>query len=204
MHIFFSGIGGAGIGPLAEIAFQAGYEVSGSDKQMSAYIKVLKEKGIKDISTIQSYENISKVHNQKPIDWLVYSSAVTLEDPNSPELKFAKDHNIKFTKRDELINQIVLDNNLKLIAVAGTHGKTTTTAMLVWMAYRLNLDVSYLLPAKTSFAELGKFSPTSQYFIIEADEFDRNFLKFKPYHSIITGLAWDLLMLQLNYTPANR
>ena len=95
MHIYFSGIGGAGIGPLAEIAMKAGYEVSGSDKQSSSYIEALKKDGITDIYISQSYETIEKVHSQHPIDWLVYTSALTIEQPNSPEIRFAKDNNIK-------------------------------------------------------------------------------------------------------------
>ena len=69
MHIFFSGIGGTAIGPLALIAKQAGYEVSGSDKQNSKYIEYLQKKGIKDITIGQSYEDIAVAHNKQAIDW---------------------------------------------------------------------------------------------------------------------------------------
>jgi UDP-N-acetylmuramate--alanine ligase len=85
MHIYFSGIGGAGISPLAQIARQAGYEVSGSDAQDSAYIHYLREHGITDIHIGQSREDIANVHAAKPIDLLVRSSAVPDE---SPELQF--------------------------------------------------------------------------------------------------------------------
>src|SRR5688572_33503282 len=91
MHIFFSGIGGAGIGPLALIAKQAGYEVSGSDKQESQYTAALVAQGV-DLHIGQSHEQIKALHAKKPIDWLVYSSAVPKEDPNHPELAFAKEH----------------------------------------------------------------------------------------------------------------
>lgn len=191
MHIYFSGIGGAGIGPLAQIAKQAGYEVSGSDKQHSAYIDYLKQNGISNIVIGQTEENIAKIHADKPIDWLVYTSALPMENPNAPELLFCKSQNIKNTKRDELLNKILQDKNLKLIAIAGTHGKTTTTAMTTWLFKQLNIPVSYILPAKTSFAEMGYYDENSQYFIYEADEFDRNFLSFSPYISLITGVSWD-------------
>ncbi len=191
MHIYFSGIGGAGIGPLALVARQAGYDVSGSDKQDSNYISYLKAHGITDIHIGQRYEDITAAHDTKPIDWFVYSSAVAIEQPNAPELQFCRDQAIKMSKRDELLNQILQDKQLKLLAIAGTHGKTTTTAMAVWLMQQLNIPISYLLPAKTSFADTGAYTPGSEYFVYEADEFDRNFLAFEPNLSIITGVDWD-------------
>lgn len=191
MHIYFSGIGGAGIGPLAEIALKAGYEVSGSDKQNSSYIEALKKEGVKDIVIDQSYDSIKRIHERHPIDWVVYTSALTIEQPNSEELAFAKDNRIKVSKRDQLINTIVEDKRLSLVAVAGTHGKTTTTAMIVWLCHRHNIPLSYLLPAKTSFGPMGLYDKDSRFFVIEADEFDRNFLYFEPWLSVITGVSWD-------------
>ena len=191
MHIYFSGIGGAGIGPLAEIAMQSGYEVSGSDKQHSAYIDSLKKAGITDIAIDQSYEHIAMVHSTHPIDWLVYSSALPMEQPDAPEIRFAMDNQIRHSKRDELINTIAKDKKLSIIAVAGTHGKTTTTAMIVWLCYQLQVPISYLLPAKTSFGPMGRYLSGSCYLVIEADEFDRNFLNFEPWLSVITGVSWD-------------
>lgn len=191
MHIFFSGIGGTAIGPLALIAKQAGYEVSGSDKQDSQYIQYLKNHGITDINIGQSHEDIERIHNQSPIDWFVYTSALPIEQPNAPELVFCKAHNIKMSKRDELINKILEDTNLKLIAIAGTHGKTTTTAMAIWLFKQLQIPVSYSVGAKISFGEMGEYDPKSEFFVYEADEFDRNFLAFRPFMSLITGIDWD-------------
>jgi UDP-N-acetylmuramate--alanine ligase len=191
MHIYFSGIGGAGIGPLALIASESGYTVSGSDKQDSQYIDYLREHGITNIHIGQTKEIIQKVHEETPIDWFVYTSALPLENPNAPELLFCKEEGIKSSKRDELLNEILENKDLRLIAVAGTHGKTTTTAMVVWLFTQLEAPVSYLLPAKTSFAELGAYNPDSHYFVYEADEFDRNFLAYEPTISIITGVSWD-------------
>lgn len=191
MHIYFSGIGGAGIGPLAMVALQAGYEVSGSDKQDSQYIQYLRKHGVDNVHIGQSHEAISLAHSLSPIDWFVYTSALPLENPNAPELLFCKDQSIKTSKRDELLNQILLDTGQQMIAIAGTHGKTTTTAMVTWLFKQLGSPASYLLPAKTSFAEMGQFDPTAQYLIYEADEFDRNFLAFQPAISLITGVTWD-------------
>ena len=191
MHVFFSGIGGTGIGPLALIAHQAGYHVSGSDKQASNYIEYLQAQGLEDIHIGQSKKSIEAIHAKKPIDWLVHSSAVHIENPNHPELVFARENNIKTSKRDELLNQILKDKKLKLIAIAGTHGKTTTTAMVIWLFKQLGLPISYSVGAKISFGDMGAYDPKSQYFVYECDEYDRNFLSFHPYLSLITGIAHD-------------
>jgi len=191
MHIFFSGIGGAGIGPLAMIAKQAGYEVSGSDKQDSQYIAHLKKQGIDQITIGQTTEQIAAEHDRSPIDWYVYSSAVSKEQPDAPELVFCREQNIHMSKRDELLNKILEDKKLKLIAIAGTHGKTTTTAMAIWLLKQLNIPLSYLLPAKSSFADMGSYDPASEYFVYECDEYDKNFLSYTPYLALIAGIDWD-------------
>lgn len=191
MHIYFSGIGGTGIGPLALTAKRAGYEVSGSDKQDSQYIQYLKKHGLADIHIGQGYEQIAKVHTTKPIDWFVYSSAVVIENAEAPELKFCHDNNIKTSKRDELLNQIIRDKNLKLIAIAGTHGKSTTTAMIVWLFKQIGVPISYNVGAKLSFGDMGEFNTGSDFFVYEADEFDRNFLAFEPYLAVISGVSYD-------------
>jgi UDP-N-acetylmuramate--alanine ligase len=188
MHIYFSGIGGAGIGPLAQIAHQAGYKVSGSDQQNSQYIEYLRKHGVTNVHVGQTQEAIAAVHDKYPIDWFVYSSSIK---PGHPELEFCHDQGIKTSKRDELLNQIISDKKLKLIAVAGTHGKTTTTAMAIWLFKQLGLPVSYSVGAKLSFGDMGQYAKGSEYFIYEADEFDRNFLAFEPHISLITGVSWD-------------
>jgi UDP-N-acetylmuramate--alanine ligase len=191
MHIYFSGIGGTAIGPLALIAKQAGYDVSGSDKQDSQYIDYLRKHGISDITIDQSRAAIQAAHEKQPIDWLVYTSALTLENPDAPELAYSTEIGIRTSKRDELLNQIIQEKGLKLIAVAGTHGKTTTTAMVIWLFKQLGLPVSYSVGAKIGFGEMGEFDPASEYFVYECDEFDRNFLAFEPHISLITGVSWD-------------
>ncbi len=191
MHIFFSGIGGTGIGPLALVAKQAGYTVSGSDKQDSLYIDYLRKHDIHDIAIGQSYESIAAAHQQEPIDWYVYSSAVGIEQPNAPEFTFCRENGIRMSKRDELLNEIVIEKNLKLLAIAGTHGKTTTTAMAIWLAKQLEMPIGYILPAKSSFADMGGLDDGAEYFIYECDEFDRNFLHYNPEISVITGIDWD-------------
>lgn len=151
MHIYFSGIGGAGISSLALMAKQAGYEVSGSDKQDNHNLHYLREKGVINTHIGQSWDQIDKVHAAKPIDWFVYSSALPMEQPDADELRFCKEKNIKATKRDEFLNQLLEKKGLKMIAVAGTHGKTTTTAMAVWLFKELGVPVSYSVAGNISF-----------------------------------------------------
>jgi UDP-N-acetylmuramate--alanine ligase len=188
MHIYFSGIGGAGISPLAQIAHAAGYDVSGSDTQETSYIEYLRRHGVTDIRIGQGYDDIARVHEATPIDWLVRSSAIP---DDSEELRFCREQDIHTSKRDEFLNLFLEQQHLKLIAVAGTHGKSTTTAMTVWLMKQLGKPFSYLLPAKVSFGEMGEHAEGSEYFVYECDEFDRNFLAFEPYISLITGVSWD-------------
>lgn len=190
MHIFFSGIGGSGIGPLARLAKQAGYEVSGSDKQESAATQQLQKEGI-TLHIGQTEEAIAKLHKKHPIDWFVFSSAVTRENLYHPELIFAKRNHIKHSMRDELLNQIITDKKLRLIGIAGTHGKSTTTAMVVWLFYCLKIAVGHSVGAKLPFAPAGELPSNATYFVYECDEFDYNFLAFHPYLAGITGVGWD-------------
>lgn len=190
MHIFFSGIGGTAIGPLALIAKQAELEVSGSDKQASAYTEYLAKRGL-SFYIGQSKAQIEHLHQDKPIDWYVYSSAVAMEQRQPEELLFCQENAIKTSKRDELINYILEQKNQKMIAIAGTHGKTTTTAMVIWLLQQLQIPLSYSIGAKLPFGDMGHFDETATYFVYEADEYDRNFLSFSPEMSIISGVDYD-------------
>jgi UDP-N-acetylmuramate--alanine ligase len=190
MHIFFSGIGGGGIGPLARIARQAGHDVSGSDKQESTYTKQLQKEGV-ELYIGQTEEQIAALHARHPIDWLVYSSALTRENSQHPELLFAKRLHIKHSLRDELLNQIIADKHLGLIGIAGTHGKSTTTAMVIWLFHKLTMPIGYSVGAKLPFGPMGQLADDSRYFVYECDEFDYNFLSFHPKLALITGISWD-------------
>lgn len=187
MRIYFSGIGGVGIGPLAQIAADAGYEVSGSDREASPLTEALTARGAL-VSLDQSGDFLRQQHQQAPIDWFVYTAALP-ED--HPERQAAAALGIRTSKRDELLAHIIRDKGLKMIAVAGTHGKTTTTGMLVWTLQRLGLPISYAVGSTLSFAPSGQFDPASEYFIYECDEFDRNFLHFSPWLSLITAIGYD-------------
>lgn len=187
MNVYFSGIGGVGIGPLAEIAFDAGYSVQGSDQQASLMTTKLGERGIA-VNIGQDGSFLQSCHEKTPIDWLVHTSSLPADHP---ELVLAHELGIKTAKRDELLAHIIKERNLKLIAVAGTHGKTTTTGMFVWTLLQLGVPVSYSIGSTLSFGPSGKFDAQSEYFIYECDEFDKNFLHFQPYLSLITSIDYD-------------
>lgn len=188
MNIYFSGIGGVAIGPLSEIALDAGYDVQGSDLAAGLMTKRLTSRGIEIVIGEQDGHFLQECHQKKPIDWFIYTSAL-LED--HPELILAHKLGIKTAKRDELIAHIVAEKNLKLIAIAGTHGKTTTTGMIVWLAKYFGIPISYSVGTTLSWGPSGRYIPGSEYFVYECDEFDRNFLAFHPFVSIITSLDYD-------------
>lgn len=187
MNIFFSGIGGVGIGSLAQLAHDAGHRVMGSDTSTSLMTKALIKRDI-PVSLQQDGHYLKQVHKETPIDWLVHTSALP-ED--HPELKMAKHLGIKITKRSELINHIVTEKNLKLIAISGTHGKTTTTGMLSWALKQLHVPVSYAIGTTLDYGPSAQYLPDSEYFVYECDEFDKNFLDFKPYLTLITSIGYD-------------
>ncbi|MBI3494461.1 hypothetical protein HY004_00560, partial [Candidatus Saccharibacteria bacterium] len=85
----------------------------------------------------------------------------------------------------------IREKDLKLIAISGTHGKTTTTAMTVWLFHQLGLPVSYSIGTSISFGPSGAFDKSSEYFVYECDEFDRNFLNFHPFISLIASQSYD-------------
>ena len=188
MNIYFSGIGGVGIGPLAEIAHDAGYHVAGSDRTVSLMTDNLMALGIDVKIGEQDGNFLQACHDQQPIDWLIYTAALPADHP---ELVLARRLGIKTAKRDELLAQIISDKKLQLIAIAGTHGKTTTTGMLVWAMLQLGIPVSYSIGTTLSFGPSGKFDPDSRFFVYECDEFDKNFLHFSPFLSLITSIDYD-------------
>ena len=187
MNVYFSGAGGVGIGPLMEIAHDAGYQVTGSDTTANLMTEQLEKRGLK-INIGQTDDFIAKVHQTTPLDWFVYTSALP---PNHPELIFAREHRIRTSKRDEFLSHVIKTKDLKLIAVAGTHGKTTTTGILVWAFQRLGFPLSYSVGTTLSFGQSGRFDAESQFFVYECDEYDRNFLHYYPYLSLIASVDHD-------------
>lgn len=179
--IYFIGINGIGMSGLAKIMKNKGHQVFGSDLSRSYVSEELESNGIV-LYNVHSEENIKA----KNFDMIIASSAIK-ED--NPEYKYAKENGIRIIKRGELL--AMLFNEERGIAVAGTHGKTTTSSMLgsVMLEKEPTIVVGGILPEIGSNAKYGK----SDYFIAEADESDNSFLYMKPKYSIITNIEADHL-----------
>lgn len=187
MNIYFSGLGGVAIGPLAEIARDAGHTVSGSDLADNLMTEQLRKAGIA-VAIGQDGSYLKACHEALAIDLFVHTSALP---DDHPELLVAQELGIRTSKRDELLAMIIKEKGLKLIAVAGTHGKTTTTGMLVWTMQQLGIPISYSVGTTLTFGPSGVFIPESEYFVYECDEYDHNFLHFFPYLAVITSIDYD-------------
>lgn len=187
MNIYISGISGTGMGPLALMAKQAGFTVWGSDLAKGAIYDELINAGIEVCIGEQDGEFLREKLNNG-VDWFVYTSALP---ENHSELILAREVGIKCTKRDDFTAFLVSELGLKMVAVAGTHGKTTTTAMIVWAALKLGLSVAYIVGTTLGFAASGAYKPGDKYFVYEADEYDRNFLKYHPWLAVIPAVSYD-------------
>lgn len=181
-RVHFVGIGGIGMSGIAEILLNQGFEISGSDKSLSEVTNRLSELGIK------VYEGHS-AENVKDADVLVYSSAVMLDNPEVQEAIAKK---IPVIKRSEMLAETM---RLKYgVGIAGTHGKTTTTSMVGLTLTEGNIDPTIIVGGKLSGlggtnARLGN----GEFIVVEADEFDRTFLKLTPVIAAITTLESEHL-----------
>ena len=174
------------MGPLALMAKDAGFEVLGSDLAKGAIYEELADAGIEVSVGEQDGEFLKK--NLEGLDWFVYTSALP---ENHPELLVAREAGVKCTKRDDFTAFLVDKLGLKMVAVAGTHGKTTTTSMIVWASLKLGMPVSYVVGTTLGFAPSGAYHKGDEYFVYEADEYDRNFLKYHPWLAVITCVSYD-------------
>jgi len=180
--VHFVGIGGIGMSGIAEILLSQGFEISGSDKSKSEVTDRLESLGIK------VYEGHSP-ENLKDADVLVYSSAVHTDNP---EVQAAIDRKIPIIKRAEMLAETM---RMKYgIGIAGTHGKTTTTSMVGLTLTEGGIDPTIIVGGKLSGlggtnARLGN----GEFIVVEADEFDRTFLKLTPTIAALTTLESEHL-----------
>ncbi len=169
---------------LARFLNSSGYSVSGSDKEESSLIKDLRLEGIKNIWISHSKKQIENVCP----DLIVYSTAV---ENNNDEIVWAKENKKTIIHRSDLLAQ--LTNLKKSISVSGTHGKTTTTGMILEVLLESGLQPSAIvggvLESKNTNAVIGD----GDYFVIEADESDKSFLKGNPDICIVTNIEPDHL-----------
>ena len=180
-NVYFSGINGIGMSGLAKILVKEGYNVAGSDLERKAITQEMEEMGIK-IYIGQVEENVK----DKGIDLFVYSTAIR---ETNPEYKYVVENNIKKIKRGQLLAEIM--NKFEGIAVAGTHGKTTTSSMMsvAFLEKDPFIVVGGIIPEINSNSKIGN----SEYFIAEADESDNSFLYIKPKYSVVTNVEPDHL-----------
>ena len=178
-HIHFIGIGGSGLSAIARLLKESGYTVTGSDRAVSTFTTDLQAAGV----TVYVGHH---PHNIQDADWVVRSSAIP---DNNPEVVAARNANIPVYKRADFLGKWMEDRTG--IAVAGTHGKTTTTAMIAFALSELGRDPSFIVGGVMNNygvnARAGKGAP----FVIEADEYDRMFLGLKPRIEVITNLEHD-------------
>ncbi|HLQ78869.1 MAG TPA: UDP-N-acetylmuramate--L-alanine ligase [Terriglobia bacterium] len=180
-HVHFVGIGGIGMSGIAEVLLNLGYRVSGSDLRSTSITESLAARGA-SIFTTHAAGNVDAAHV------VVTSSAVHRDNP---EILEAVRRKIPVIPRAEMLAELA---RLKYsIAVAGTHGKTTTTSMIATILDRAGFDptivVGGLLNTIGSNARLGK----GEYFVLEADESDRSFLLLTPAIAVVTNIEADHL-----------
>lgn len=179
--IHFVGIGGSGMSGIAEVLHNMGFTVSGSDIGDSETVKRLKAMGI-TVFLGHAKENIAG------IETLVYSSAVTKENE---EVKEALLQKIPVIPRAEMLAELM---RVKYsIAVAGTHGKTSTTSMVATILTQAKKDPTYVVGGKLKIEESGAKLGKSDYIVVEADESDGSFLRLYPSIAIITNIENDHL-----------
>ncbi len=175
------GIGGIGVSGVAEILLRKGYRISGSDKVCGQTTQYLKELGA------EIYEGHHENH-VNGADLVVYSSAI---EQNNPEYVAAVTHKIPMLQRGKMLAELM--KNHYGIAIAGTHGKTTTTSILAHVLMQGQCDPTYVIGGvlnnTVSPARLGE----SQYFVAEADESDASFLYLKPKIAVVLNIDADHL-----------
>jgi UDP-N-acetylmuramate--alanine ligase len=180
-NIHFVGIGGVGMSGIAEVFHNLGYAISGSDIAEGAMVRHLRDLGIK-IHIGHGEQNIETAHV------VVVSTAI---DDDNPEIIAAKALRIPIVRRAEMLAELMRFR--RGIAVAGTHGKTTTTSLIASVLAQGNIDPTYVIGGKlnssASHAKLG----LSDYLVAEADESDASFLYLQPMMSIVTNIDQDHL-----------
>jgi UDP-N-acetylmuramate--alanine ligase len=180
-RLHFIGIGGIGMSGIAEVLLDLGYYVSGSDLNASPVIENLKKKGA-IISIGHSAENV------EGSTIIVYSSAI---DPKNPEVIKARELEIPMIRRAEMLAELM---RLKFgIAVAGSHGKTTTTSLIATIFQEAKLDATYIIGGIVSNLGGNAKKGDGEYLIAEADESDGSFLILNPIMAAVTNIDDDHL-----------
>jgi UDP-N-acetylmuramate--alanine ligase len=177
--VHFIGIGGTGLSAIARVMLESGYQVTGSDRSMSPLAMGLQEAGVRiDIG--------HRADNILGAQVVVRSSAIP---DDNVEVMAAHRQGIPVLKRSEFLS-ILMEGRLG-IAVAGTHGKTTTTAMIAWMLIFMKQDPTFIVGGVLNNLGTNAHAGNGEAFVIEADEYDRMFLGLKPKLAVITNIEHD-------------
>ena len=180
-HVHFVGIGGVGMSGIAEVLHNLGYTVSGSDRADSPTTRRLISLGI----TVQREHAAANVEQ---VDVLVTSSAIRADNP---ELLAARERRIPVVPRAEMLGELMRFR--RGIAVAGTHGKTTTTSLTASVLAEAGLDPTFVIGGQLTAAGANARLGTGEYLVAEADESDGSFLMLSPVIAIITNIDADHL-----------
>ncbi len=177
--IHFIGIGGSGMSGIAEVLINLGYEISGSDIETTTATEKLEKLGC-NISYSQKAENVLGK------EAVVVSSAI---NKNNPELREARHQKLLIVPRAEMLGELM---RFRFgIAVSGTHGKTTTTSLIVQIMSEAKLDPTYIIGGIINATGMNAKLGNSDYLIAEADESDASFLHLQPMLSVITNIDED-------------
>jgi UDP-N-acetylmuramate--alanine ligase len=178
-RVHFIGIGGSGLSAIARLLKESGYEVTGSDRALSAFAVDLQREGI----TVYVGHH---PRNVGAVDMVIRSSAIP---DDNPEVVAARQKGIPVYKRADFLGRLMSER--LGIAVAGTHGKTTTTAMIAWVLYAMNRDPSFIVGGTLNNLKVNARAGKGNHFVIEADEYDRMFLGLKPQIEVVTNVEHD-------------
>ena len=182
-HIHFVGIGGAGLSAIARVLLEQGAVVSGSDLALSPVAEALARDGVRVFVG-------HRAENVQGAEWVVVSSAVP---PFNAEVEAARSAGIPVLKRAEFLAQMT--DGYQVVAVAGTHGKTTTTAMIASISMAAGLDPTFIIGGVVTglVTDLGTnaHAGDGNWFVVEADEYDRMFLGLNPTIAVVTNVEHD-------------
>ncbi len=178
-HYHLIGIGGTGLSPIARVLLERGHQVSGSDMLLSPMAEELQALGAQ-VQLGHNAENVRGAHV------VIRSSAIP---DSNPEVVAARHAGIPVLKRVDFLKDLTAGQ--KVIAVAGTHGKTTTTAMLAWCLHQLQVDPSYVVGGQVKNLGRSAHAGKGEFFAIEADEYDGMFLGLAPDILVVTNIEHD-------------
>lgn len=178
-HIHLVGIGGAGMGGIAEVLHILGYGVSGSDERDNAMTRSLRESGV-EVSIGHTAENVCGS------DVVVVSTAIP---QGNPEIVEARKLHIPVVPRAEMLAELMRFKHG--IAVAGTHGKTTTTSLIASLLAEGELDPTFVIGGRLNSVNSNARLGASQYLVAEADESDASFLYLQPVVAVVTNIDAD-------------